>query len=332
MKNNEAHIKRRIFLARTAKASAAIALMGTASALLYDKKGAPADPDGENIIQIPDFSTPPVEAKSIAIVKGDDRTKTLFAAIKLLGGIGRFIKKGDTVLIKPNVAFATPPMLNATANPQLVAQVVTLCFQAGAKSVIVADNPINDPASCFTVSGIAKEASKAGAKIMLPQPKFMRRTTVKNARLIRDWPIFYEPLKNADKVIGISPVKDHHRSGASMSMKNFYGLLAGPRNIFHQDINTIIAELALMIKPTLVILDGTVSMITNGPTGGSTADLKKTATLIASTDPVAADAFACSLLGLKPDDLPYIKLAQNLGAGTSDYKSLKPLTATVSQE
>ena len=82
------------------------------------------------------------------------------------------------------------------------------------------------------------------------------------------------------KLIGIAPVKHHHRSGASMSMKNWYGLLGGRRNIFHQDIHTIIAELAAMVKPTLVVLDGTTTMMANGPTGGSLADLKQTHTMI----------------------------------------------------
>jgi uncharacterized protein (DUF362 family) len=114
-----------------------------------------------------------------------------------------------------------------------------------------------------------------------------------------------------------------------MTMKNWYGLLGGRRNVFHQDINTIIAELALMVKPTLVILDGTEVMVTNGPTGGSVSDLRRMDTLIASTDCVAADSFGCTLLGLKPSDLPYLTKAQNAGVGTTDYESLKPIFAAV---
>ena len=188
---------------------------------------------------------------------------------------------------------------------------------------------MNDRESCFTLSGIAKEASRAGAKIILPKSNFFRHTTLAGGRLIKNWPIFYEPFESIDKLIGVAPVKDHHRSAASMTMKNWYGLLGGRRNIFQQDINTIIAELAMMVKPTLVILDGTESMITNGPTGGSLSDLKRTNTLIASTDCVAADSFGCSLLNLKVSDLPYLAKAEKAGAGTADYESLKPITATV---
>jgi uncharacterized protein (DUF362 family) len=120
-------------------------------------------------------------------------------------------------------------------------------------------------------------------------------------------------------------VKDHQRSGASMSMKNWYGLLGGHRNIFHQDIHNTIKELAIMVKPTLVILDGTTTMMTNGPTGGALADLKDTNTMIISTDQVAADSFGCSLLDKTIYDLPFISKATEAGAGTDDYASMKPV-------
>jgi uncharacterized protein (DUF362 family) len=222
-------------------------------------------------------------------------------------------------------------MLGATTRPELVAEVVRLCYsRAGAKQVYVTDNPINDPASCFALSGIGKAASEAGAKVVLPKDNLFKHTTLKDAKLIRNWPIFYEPFEKIDKLIGIAPIKHHHRSGASMTMKNWYGLLGGRRNIFHQDINTIIAELAMMVKPTLVILDGTQVMMTNGPTGGSISDLIRADTLIASCDMVAADSYGCGLLGLKVPDLPYLTKAHEAGAGTTDYQSLKPIFATVS--
>jgi len=305
-----------------------VAAAGAIAYQLYDRRGPQAGVE-KDLVTLPDFS---IQKKDqvISIVTGADRTKTVNKTIELLGGIERFVRPGDIVAIKPNIAFATPPLLGATAHPDLVAAVVRLCRKAGAKKVIVTDNPINDPASCFTISGIAKAAAQAGAELILPKDNLFKHTTVKGGGLIRDWPLYYEPLKKANKLIGISPVKDHARAGASMSMKNWYGLLGGRRNIFHQDINKIIAELAIMVRPTFVILDGTTTMMTNGPTGGSVSDLKKTNTMIASCDMVAADAFGCSLLGLKPADLPYIALAEKAGAGTADYESLKPLLAAIS--
>ena len=110
-----------------------------------------------------------------------------------------------------------------------------------------------------------------------------------------------------------------------MIMKNWYGLLGGRRNIFHQDIYNIIKELAIMVRPTLVVLDGSTTMMSNGPTGGSLGDLRETGVMIVSTDQVAADAFGATLLGKKPAELPYIAKAEAAGVGTADYESLRPV-------
>ncbi len=324
------NLGRRQFLTRAGKAGISIAAAGTLSFSLYDREGPSRySAKSKDLVTLPDFSVPHKAGDTISIVEGPDRKQTVIKAIELLGGIERFVKQGETVAIKPNIAFASPPMLGATAQPELVAQVVMLCYKTGAAQVIVTDNPINDPASCFTLSGIGKAASQAGAKVILPREYHFRHTSLEGGKLIKNWPIFYKPFEKVDKLIGIAPVKHHARAGASMTMKNFYGLLGGRRNIFHQDINTIIAELAMMVKPTLVILDGTEVMMTNGPTGGSVSDLKRANTLIASCDMVAADSFGCYLLDLKPADLPYLAKAEAADAGTTDFQSLKPEMGTV---
>lgn len=323
-------LNRRQLLTRAGKVGISIAAAGTVSKLLYDATGPKVGVEDEKSVTLQDFSVQHRLGQTMSIVKGSDRVETLDKAIELLGGIERFVRPGETVAIKPNVAFASPPMLGATANPELVAEVVRLCYKRGrAKKVIVTDNPINDPASCFTLSGIGKAASAAGAKVVLPKAHLFKHTTLTGGRLIKNWPIFFEPFKKVDKLIGIAPIKDHHRAGASMTMKNWYGLLGGRRNIFHQDINTIIAELAMMVRPTLVILDGTEVMITNGPTGGSVSDLRRANTLIASTDCVAADSYGCSLLDLKVSDLPYLEKGEKAGVGTTSYESLNPKFAMV---
>ncbi|MGA2404349.1 MAG: DUF362 domain-containing protein [Syntrophobacteraceae bacterium] len=313
---------RRDFLTRSAKAGIALAAASALGYFLYDPAG-PGAPVEKSSFAVPDFSVPEA-GKKIAIATGEDRIKTVNAAIEALGGIECYVKRGDRVLIKVNAAFATPPSLCATTNPELLAEVTHLCFRAGAEAVAVADNPINNPESCFALSGIEQAVQSSGANLIVPGESLFTNITVPGSSLIRNWPVFSGAFQGATKLIGIAPVKDHHRSGASMSMKNWYGFIGGRRNIFHQDIHTFIKDLALMIRPTLVILDGTFAMISNGPTGGSVSDLKQTNTMIVSTDQVAADAAGAALLGKTPADLPFIAKAEQAGAGTSDFEALSP--------
>jgi uncharacterized protein (DUF362 family) len=321
---NKNALNRREFLTRSAGAGISVAAACAAGLWFHDSRGPASSIATLSDTGLPDFSMGDLNPK-MAIVRGSDRRTALNSALKALGGIESFVKKNDRVLLKVNAAFASPPMLSATTHPDVVSEMSRLCLQAGAASVAVTDNPINDPNSCFALSGISEAARRAGATLILPDPDAFRPLSVPNARLIRSWPVLLKPFKNVTRVFGLAPVKDHHRSGASLSMKNWYGLLGGRRNIFHQDINTIIAELALMVRPTLVILDGTTSMMTNGPTGGSLSDLKQTNTMIVSTDQVAADAFGATLLEKSPSALPYIGKAEAAGVGRADYRALKPI-------
>ena len=325
---NSSGLNRRQFLDRLAKAGISITAACAAGFWFHDSKGPTLSKNDQSNLILPDFSIDALGQK-MSIVRGEDRVATLRMALKSLGGIEAFIKKGDRVLLKVNAAFASPAMLSATTHPAIITEMTKLCFRAGAASVVVTDNPINDPASCFSLTGIADAARSAGARVLLPRNDLFSPMTVKDAKLIRNWPVLYKPFTDITKVIGMAPLKDHHRSGASMIMKNWYGLLGGRRNIFHQDIHSIIMELAMMVKPSLVILDATTSMMTNGPTGGSLSDLKNTNTMIVSTDQVAADAFGASLLEKSLDELPFIGKAEAAGIGTADYHKLNPVMASI---
>lgn len=325
---NSNGLNRRQFLDRLAKAGISITAACAAGFWFHDAKGPTLSKNDQSNLILPDFSID-APGQKMSIVRGEDRVATLRMALKSLGGVETFIKKGDRVLLKVNAAFASPAMLSATTHPAIITEMTQLCFRAGAASVVVTDNPINDPTSCFTLTGIADAARRAGARVLLPRDDLFSPMTVKDAKLIRNWPVLYKPFTDISKVIGMAPLKDHHRSGASMTMKNWYGLLGGRRNIFHQDIHSIIMELAMMVKPSFVILDATTSMMTNGPTGGSLSDLKNTNTMIVSTDQVAADAFGASLLGRSLDELPFIGKAEAAGIGTADYHKLNPVMASI---
>ncbi|MFW6113049.1 MAG: DUF362 domain-containing protein [Thermodesulfobacteriota bacterium] len=320
-------LTRRDFLKRVGYASALALAAGGLGLALYDRQGPPPAETQAVLTGLGNYPAPtPVAAPGkMAIVRGTDRYKMFEAGIKALGGMEAFVKKGDKVLIKVNAAFATPASLGATTHPEILAAVAGACFKAGAAQVVVSDNPINNPDSCFEISGLADAAQKTGAGIIAPSASLFSPLSLPGGRLIRNWPVMAGVFQGINRVIVVSPVKDHERARASMTLKNLYGFLGGRRNVFHQDINGIITELSQLLKPTLCVLDGTVSMITNGPTGGSLSDLKNTDTLIISTDPVAADAVGVELLGRSLADVPYIQMAQAAGAGTADYKLLTPV-------
>lgn len=268
-----------------------------------------------------DWSVPSAP-KAVAVVTGTDRAACCAAGIAALGGMKAFVAQGDRVFLKVNAAFASPPSLGATSHPELVEAVVRLCREAGAAEIVVSDNPINDPISCFRLTGIAEAARRSGARLWIPEARRFEPVTLPGGRYLREWSSWTEPFRRADKVINLAPVKHHHRAGASMICKNWYGLLGGPRNLFHQHVHDVIGELAALFRPTLAILDGVTAMVTNGPTGGSLADLKDTRTLIVSPDPVAADALGARILNVDPEKLPYLGLAEKAGAGRLHFDAV----------
>ncbi|MCG2773333.1 MAG: DUF362 domain-containing protein [Desulfobacterales bacterium] len=320
-------LNRRDFLKRVGYASGLALATGGLGLALYDPKGPVPTEVRKALTGLGNYSLPAMAAGpgKMAIVRGTDRVLMVERGVKALGGMEAFIQKGDRVLIKVNAAFATPASLGATTHPDTLAAVAGLCIKAGAAQVLVTDNPINDPYSSFEISGLADATRTAGARLITPQAALFAPVSLPGGKLLQNWPVMAGAFTGVNKVIVVSPVKDHQRAGASMTLKNLYGFLGGRRNIFHQDINGIITELSQLLKPTLCVLDGTVSMMTNGPTGGSLSDLKDTGTLVIATDPVAADAVGVELLGRTMSDVPYILMAQAAGAGQADYRRLNPV-------
>lgn len=275
-------------------------------------------------LSLPNYATESRKYLSdLAIAKGSEREHTIRAAIDALGGIQRFIKKNDRVMIKPNVAFDRPAALGATTHPDSLRALAKLCLEAGAKQVIIADNPINSPVGCFLKSGLEAVVHELDLKLIYPESSAFSNIQMEG-EVLKHWPLFHRPLKNIDKVIGLAPCKDHNLCHASMTMKNWYGLLGGRRNQFHQHIHSIISDFALMIKPTFVVLDGFSVLMKNGPTGGRLSDVREMNTIIAGTDMVAVDSYGFTkLLERDIDLLQYVHKAHERKLGNMNWKDLK---------
>lgn len=269
------------------------------------------------------FRGPLPEARpEFVVAGGGDGPALVRAALEELGGMKQFVGRGDRVLLKPNVAFDRHPSLGATTSPEVVAEVVRCCREAGARDVVVTDNPINAPEGCFRKSGIGEAVVAAGGRIAWPVPGAFGTANL-GGDVLGAWPVFRGPLDKADVLIGIPTAKVHNLCGVSLAMKNWYGFLGEGRNRLHQDIHAAICDLARAFRPTLVILDGTRLLVRHGPTGGSPSDVRPGPGIAVSSDAVAIDALGCSWLGLTPDDVAYVRRAEQAGVGTADWRALR---------
>jgi len=258
----------------------------------------------------------------MAVITGDDPTQLARQAVEELGGIRRFIARGDVVLVKPNIGWDRTPEQAATTNPDVVAEIVRQCSNAGAKRVIVTDVSCNDPRRCFQRSGIAEAAQRAGAEVRLPDPSMFKEVDLQG-ELLRAWPVL-DLFLNVDKVINIPIAKHHSLTGATLGMKNWYGMLGGPRHQLHQKINESLVDLADFVRPTLTVIDCYRVLVRNGPTGGNLQDVLLKKTLVAGTNPVALDAYvAKAYWNLEVSSLPYLKMAADRGLGTYEFEKLR---------
>jgi uncharacterized protein (DUF362 family) len=242
-------------------------------------------------------------------------------AIDALGGMKRIINRGDIVVVKPNIGWDRMPIHAANTNPDVVGAVIEQAFNAGAKKVIVADGSCNDPDRCFQRSGIWRKAYSLGADVILPAEHRYRTTRMKG-EILDEWPIF-TTLVDADKVINVPVAKHHNLAKFTAAMKNWYGILGGRRNRLHQSIDVSIADLATFMRPSLVVIDAMRVLVRNGPQGGNIDDTKVMNTIVASADQVAADAYACTLIGQHRDNLPYLKMGHERGIGTMYWENLR---------
>ncbi len=323
---SENEINRRDFLKRSSKAGLAVAATAGAGFWLNSRNEHPRqtlDTSGGRIYTV-DL---PNDTPQMIVATGGTPVQLAQQALAALGGMETFISPGDIVVLKPNVGWDRVPQQAANTNPDLVKTVAELCFNAGAKKVIVTDVSCNDPRRCFRRSGIARAAESIGAEVLLPEERKFKDYRL-GGELLSVWPV-YTPIIEADKIINMPIVKHHNLTRATLGMKNWYGILGGRRNQLHQQIDISIADLASFIKPTLTIMDAYRVLMANGPQGGNLKDVKEYKTLIAGTDPVAIDALGSTFLGLVPEQLGHIKLAHERGIGNMNYTEVSTRNITV---
>jgi len=293
---------------------------------------APAAPVAVPVTAVPQPAEPAAKAVSypdLAVAKGGEPEDLVRRAIDALGGMKRFVKKGDNVIVKPNIGPSVRSYeYAATTNPWVMAAIVKMCLESGAGRVRIMDKPFGGTAeSGFSNSGIREQVEKAGGEVEIMSRFKFAATEIPQGRDIKKWDI-YEDILKADVLINVPIAKQHGSALLTLAMKNLMGTIGSPQ-MFHLNLHQRIADLASLIRPTLNIIDAVRILTANGPTGGNLNDVRKLDTVIAGTDIVAADSYATTLFGLKPHDISYIKIASEMGIGCSDLSTLNIKELTV---
>jgi uncharacterized protein (DUF362 family) len=270
----------------------------------------------DSLLNAPRASGPP----DLAVVRGTSPASMVRTAVEALGGMGSFVSRGDVVVVKPNIGFDRVPEQAATTNPEVVAEVVRLCLEAGAKKVKVFDRTVNDPRRCYVQSGVAAALKPLGADLQYINDRKFRKVRLNGAAL-KEWEIYSDVLE-ADKVINIPIAKHHSLAKLTMAMKNWMGVIGGRRSRLHQKLGPALADLAREIRPTLTVLDAVRVLVANGPQGGYLEDVRTLNTVVAGVDQVAVDSFGATLFGLTGRDLDYVREAERAGLGTADLSGL----------
>lgn len=265
----------------------------------------------------------PQEAAYVAVARGDDPAQLTRRAIQALGGMERFVRPGQTVLVKPNICVAYHgPEFAATTNPQVVAAVVQMCREAGAASVSVMDYPFGGtPEQAYKVSQIGDAVRAAGGQMVVMSALKFKESNIPSGKDIKRWVVYQDALK-ADVLIDVPIAKHHNLVRLTLASKNLMGLVEN-RSLLHSNLDQRLPDLITLFKPKLTIVDAYRMLMANGPTGGNLADVKLAKTVIASHDIVAADAYAATLFGLKPDSIGYIREGAARGIGTLDLQSIR---------
>jgi uncharacterized protein (DUF362 family) len=268
----------------------------------------------------------------LAVAKGAnaDPREITRRAIAAIGGIERFVKKGNDVIIKPNVCTAYYPFeYAATTNPEVVAALVQLCLEAGAKRVRVMDFPFGGtPQASYDKSGIAAAVKAAGGTMEVMSSMKYRDVQIPQGKRLKQWKI-YGDIQDADVFINVPIAKDHSGATLTLGMKNLMGVVLDRNGMHSRGLHQSIADINTVVRPQLTVVDAIRILTNNGPTGGNLNDVKKLDTVIVSADVVAADAFATTLFNMKPADIDYIRFGNEMGLGKMDLKSFQIEQVTV---
>lgn len=239
-----------------------------------------------------------------------------------MGGIGKFVKKGQKIVVKPNVSWTNGPEMASNTNPDLLNRIVRRCLEAGAAQVLVVDHTIEQWKQCWSVSGIESAAKDAGGKMIPAEAERYYHNVNPNGKSLKSAKV-HEAVLECDVFIDVPVLKHHGGAGMTAAIKNLMGVVWDRRYYHANNLHQCIADFLAIRKPDLSIVDAYRVMVDRGPRGGSLGSVKQAGMQIISTDVVAADSAAASIFGVKPESLGYLDLAHKAGFGEINLANLR---------
>lgn len=263
---------------------------------------------------------------TVAVAEGSDYAAITRRAVIALGGMGAFVRRGDVVVLKPNIGWDRAPEFAANTHPLVVRALAEECLAAGAKRVKVFDHTCNDPRRCYINSGIqmALKGIK-GVEVKQIEPERFRKVLL-NGQFLKEWELYDEAL-SANVFINVPIAKHHGLSRLTLGLKNIMGVMGGNRGYTHRNLEIALADVNARLKSHLTLIDATRILTAHGPQGGSLADVRVLNTVVASQDIVAADAYATTLFGMRPADIPTTVAAARRGLGEMDLRRIQVIKA-----
>jgi len=258
----------------------------------------------------------------LAAIKGGEPDAMFDEAIKAFGGMSKFVKKGQTVVVKPNIGWDVEPERAGNTNPLLVNRIIKHCFDAGAKDVFVFDHTCDNWNKCYSNSGIERSVKDAKGKVVSgANESYYQDVTIKDGKKLKKAKV-HELILESDVFINVPILKNHSSADLTIGMKNLMGIV-WDRGYWHQnDLHQCISDFASFRKPDLTVIDAYYVMKKNGPRGVSKDDVITMKSLILSADIVAADAAAAKLFGSDPNKVDYIRIASEMKLGNINLDKL----------
>jgi uncharacterized protein (DUF362 family) len=249
----------------------------------------------------------------LAVAKGANPAENTRKAIEALGGIEKFVRPGDRVLLKPNCISSNGPTSAVNTNPEVVGEIARLCQKAGARAIYATGH---DVPTVWIGNGIQSALSAYGGKITAAN-SLEGYISVKLPRglLLRETMVVKE-LMEYEVFINLPVAKHHAGSQLTFGLKNYMGLCWDRITMHRTDLHQCIADLNTVRKADLTVLDATRMLLTNGPSGPG--QVRQEDTIIAGSDPVAVDAYGATLFKQEPRKIRHILAGYEMGIGEMD--------------